>query len=63
MTIKEIEEAIDMIYQAAVCAVCQCDDNAAGMFPCNCNCAQTEQRDKILKMLRDVRQEQLDKLK
>lgn len=60
---KEIEEIINTMYQAAVCAVCNCDDNVEGMYPCDCECNATAQRDKILRMLREVRLDQLNKLK
>jgi len=59
---EEAVGAIDLMYQAAVCAVCNCDDNAEGMYPCDCDCGATAQRDKILRMLREVRQEQIEKI-
>lgn len=60
---EDVKEIIDTMYQAAVCAVCNCDDNVEGMYPCDCNCAETTQRDKVLRMLREVREEQLTKIK
>jgi hypothetical protein len=56
-SVDEVKEFIDTIYQCGVCALCQCDDNAEGMFPCNCDCDQTEKRAKVLKMLLDTRNE------
>lgn len=57
------KQIIDTMYQAAVCAVCNCDDNVEGMYPCDCDCNATAQRDKVLRMLREVRREQLEKIK
>lgn len=53
-------DLINLMYQAAICAVCNCDDNVEGMYPCDCDCNATAQRDKVLRMLRQVREEQIN---
>lgn len=63
ITKDEAIMAIDLMYQAGVCALCQCDDNPEGMFPCECDCQQTEERARLLKMLLDTRTELIDGIK
>ena len=56
------KEAIQLMYEAAVCAVCHCDNNVTGVFPCDCGPDEIEKRQQAYKMLREVRQELIDKL-
>lgn len=57
-----LEEAVDMMYEAALCALCHCDDNAQGMFPCNCTCEETTRRSESIEMLNKLRRDIIQEL-
>jgi len=51
------KEAIEIMYQAAICALCQEDDNATGLYPCNCKGGAVEKRHKTIQMLINLKNE------
>lgn len=59
---KQIKELIETMYQAGFCAVCQCDNNPSGAFPCDCTCEQTKERKRILDMLLETKKELIKKV-
>ena len=57
------KEAVQLMYEAAVAAICHCDNSPEGIYPVGCPCQQTKETHEKLEMLLDTRRFLMDKLK
>lgn len=55
-------EAVEMMWQAAMCGLCHCNNNPSGIFPCDCDCEVTEKYSESITMLLEVKNDILKNL-
>lgn len=56
-------EAIQLMYEASIAALCHCDNNPSGLYPEGCPCEQTKETHEKIEMLLETRKFLMQKLK